>query len=56
MTALPRPERLTAQDYLRRERLAEGRAEYQRGEVVELRGEGRSHGRLKTNLLARLAE
>ena len=47
-TAIPRAE------YLRRERLAEFRSEYHRGEIVAMSGATRIHSRIVTNLTTSL--
>jgi Uma2 family endonuclease len=51
---LPRPERLTIDEYLRRERAAFEKSMYLDGQVIAMAGESLSHGRISTNLAAML--
>src|SRR4051812_5144260 len=53
MSALTTP-RITPQEYLRRERLAEFRSEYRGGRVVAMAGASRIHNRIVTNLTSTL--
>lgn len=53
MSAIPVP-RLSAVGYLRRERLAETKSEYQRGKLVAMSGASRFHGRIATRILSSL--
>jgi Uma2 family endonuclease len=46
---------LTPEEYLARERLAETRSEYYRGEVFAMSGASRKHNLIATNLVASLA-
>jgi len=47
-------ERVTPEEYLRRERLAEFRSEYRDGEIVAMAGASLSHIRIDANLMAEL--
>ena len=46
----PVPERLTPQEYLKRERQAETRSEYHRGVMVKMAGASRNHNRINSNV------
>ncbi|MGE3818948.1 MAG: Uma2 family endonuclease [Isosphaeraceae bacterium] len=46
--------RISAAEYLRRERLAETKSEFQRGRLVAISGASRFHCRIATNLMFRL--
>jgi Uma2 family endonuclease len=52
-TPIPIP-RVSREEYLRRERLAEFKNEYHDGEIIAMSGATRSHNRIATNLTASL--
>jgi Uma2 family endonuclease len=57
MSSMPQPpQRLTREQYLERERLAETRSEFHDGQVVAMAGATRAHVRIVSNLVARLDE
>ena len=50
MSAIPVVTRISPEDYLRRERLAEFKSEYHGGEIVAMSGASRFHNRIARNL------
>ena len=54
--ATPANASVTPEDYLERERAAEFRSEYLRGEILAMAGGSRRHGRIVTNLVREIGQ